>query len=342
MPTDPLAPPPSRSAHFDEAAEAWILSRYADVTAAFREPRLWTIGLRGEDQHTVRDETGRLRARDDLLEMVSPAKVANWQPQMETLADTAAAMLPRERPVDLFSEFAQPWCLTLAMVVTGADAEDRERLADLGRHVYAGTGQPQDSPLRARRVAATAELERMFEARVARMGEPTLVGVSQTMPRLMVNGWLALLRNPDQWARLRDEPELMPRAIEELMRYASIVPTLFRRAVEDLELGGATIAKGQRVHLMIGSANRDPEQFEDPNRLDVARRVAPHVTLGMGRNSCVGAALIRMASAVMTGALLRKFGEADLTGEVEWRTGSGFCWPSAVWVIGHGPHAARH
>src|SRR5436305_14554855 len=114
MSTDPLAPAPPRPAYFDEAVEAWVLSRYADVTAAFRDPRLWTIGLRGEDQHTIRDETGKLRGREDLPAMVSPTKVAKWQPQMELLAESAAAMLPRERPVGRSSELAQPWALARA------------------------------------------------------------------------------------------------------------------------------------------------------------------------------------------------------------------------------------
>ena len=333
MSPDPLSPPPPQAPYFDLSADTWILSRYADVAAAFRETRLWPIGQRGEDQHAVRDETGKLRVREDLQDLVSASRVAQWQPQMEALADSAAGHLPRGRPIDLLSEYAQPWCLTLAMSVTGAGTEDRERLSQLGSLVYAGTGQAPDSPLREEAAAARAELERLFEARVARMGEPTLVGVSQTMPRLLANGWLALLRNPGEWARLRDQPELMPRAIEELMRYASIVPALFRRAVDDVELAGVRIAKGQRVTLKVGSANRDPEQFPEPDRLDVGRRISPHVTLGMGRNSCVGAALIRMSSAATTGALLRRFGEASLTNTVDWRTGSGFCWPSAVWVI---------
>ena len=248
----------------------------------------------------------------------------------------AASRLPGDRPVDLLGEFAKPWCLALAILVTEADPGDSQRLSELGGHVYAGTGQPEDSPLRARAAAAAAELESIFEGRVARMGEPTLVGVSQTLPRLIVNGWLALVQHPAEWARLRDDPELMPRAIEELMRYASIVPALFRRAVEAVEIGGARIAAGERVHLMVGSANRDPEQFPDPDRLDVARRITGHVTLGMGRNSCVGAPLVRMAAGITTSALLESFAAADLAAPVEWRTGSGFCWPAAVWVTRRG------
>ncbi|HEY2018446.1 MAG TPA: cytochrome P450 [Bryobacteraceae bacterium] len=336
MPSDPQSPAPPRAPYFDQSAGAWVLSRYAEVTAAFREARLWPIGQRGDDQFAVRDETGRLRVRGDLLDSISPARLAEWQPAMEELADSSAARLPRDRPVDLLGEYAKPWSLALAMLVTGADAADRERLAELGSRVYAGTGQPQDSPLRTAATEAAAQLERLFDAQVARLGEPTLVGVSQTMPRLLANGWLALLRHPEQWALLRDRPELMPLAIEELFRYASIVPALFRRAVEDVELGELRIRAGERVNLMVGSANRDPDQFPEPNRLDVTRRFTAHVTLGMGRNSCVGAILIRMAAGTTTGALLRRFGGAQLSGTVEWLTGSGFCWPAAVYAMAAG------
>jgi len=98
MPTDPRSPPPPQAPYFDPAAGAWILSRQADVLAAFRETRLWPIGRRGEDQRAVRDDTGKLRVREDLLETISPAKVAQWEPQMEALARDAAARLPETVP----------------------------------------------------------------------------------------------------------------------------------------------------------------------------------------------------------------------------------------------------
>ncbi len=333
MPADPLSPPPPEAPYFDPAAGAWVLSRYADVLAAFRELRLWPIGQRGEDQHSVRDETGKLRARGEMLDAVSPAKVAPWQSQMEELAENAVRQLPRDRPVDLLGEFAQPWCLSLAMLVTGADPADREKLAALAREVFAGTGQPADSPVRARAAEATAEMERTFNARISRMGEPAMVGVSQTLPRMLANTWVALLRHPAEWARLGSRPDLMPGAVEELLRYAGIVPALFRRAVEDVELAGVRIRQGEQVHLMVASANRDPEQFPEPDRLDVTRRMSAHMTLGNGRNSCVGAMLIRMAAGVTTAALLEGFADAALAGAVEWRSGSGFCWPAAVYVV---------
>lgn len=333
MPADPLSPPPPEAPYFDPTAGAWVLSRYADVLAAFRELRLWPIGQRGEDQYSIRDDTGKLHVRGEMLDAVSPARVAPWQSQMEALAAGAIEQLPRDRPADLLAEFAQPWCLSLAILVTGADPADREKLEGLAREVFAGTGQPEDSPLRRRAAEATAELERIFHSQVARMGEPTMVGISQTLPRLLANSWVALLRHPAEWARLRQSPDLMPGAVEELLRYASIVPALFRRAVQHVELAGLRIRQGDQVHLMVASANRDPEQFPEPDRLDVTRRLTTHVTLGSGRNSCVGAMLIRMAAATTTAALLKGFPDASLADGVEWRSGSGFCWPSAVYVV---------
>ena len=95
----------------------------------------------------------------------------------------------------------------------------------------------------------------------------------------------------------------MPGAIEELLRYAGIVRRVFRRATADIDLGGVRIAEGELAVLMLASANRDPEQFPDPDRLLLARPAAGHVSLGTGRNSCVGALLIRLAASVATGAL---------------------------------------
>jgi hypothetical protein len=165
------------------------------------------------------------------------------------------------------------------------------------------------------------------------MGEPTFIAISQTTPRLLTNAWLALFRHPAEYARLRARPGLMPGAVEELLRYAGIVRRVYRRATAAVELGGAAIAEGQRAALMLGSANRDPAAFPDPDRLDVTRSFAGHVALGTGRNSCVGAAMIRMVASIATAALLRRFPVVEVEPVDQWRVGSGFCFPAAVNVV---------
>jgi cytochrome P450 len=332
MPTTPTPPAPA-AAFFDASLDAWMLSRYADVLAAFRDPRLWTTTIGGKDQTDGRDDSGKLAARGEMLEALSHPRVTEWQTHFETIAARTLALLPHDRPVDLLGEFSQPCCLRLAVMVTGVDPADASRLGQLGSAAFSGTGAVHGSEAQASAAAATAELNRYFEGAPFRMGEPTFVGISQTMARLLASGWLALLDHPEECRRLRDRPELMPGAVEELLRYAGIVPTLYRRAHAPVDIGSAHIEEGQRVFLMIASANRDPEQFPDPNRLDIARRAVNQLALGTGRNSCVGNLVIRMASAVTTGVLLRAFPRAQLVGGMPWESSASFSWPARVPVM---------
>ena len=124
----------------------------------------------------------------------------------------------------------------------------------------------------------------------------------------------------------------MSRAVEELLRYSGIIPSLFRKAGAAVDLRFAQLAAGDRVTLMIGSANRDPAQFPDPDRLDVSRRETGQLTLGIGRASCAGARLIRMAHSVGIATLLRKSERVEVVDSVRWTSGSGLTWPTSVHV----------
>jgi cytochrome P450 len=327
-----MTPPRPEAPHFDPAKNAWVLSRYPDVWAALREPHLWPVSGKREIQPETREDDGRLKQRAEMLEALSAARLEAWRPRLEALMHSALDRLPTDRAVDLFGEFTLPWGLELAMLVTGADPADSRRLADLGSRVFAATGESADAALRADAAAATAELVRIFEFGPIPMGEPAFVALSQTLPRLLANAWLALVRHPTEFACLRAHPDLMPGAIEELLRYAGIVRRVFRRATANVDLGGVRIAEGELAVLMLASANRDPEQFPDPDRLHLTRPVTSHVSLGTGRNSCVGAMLIRMAASVATGALTATFAEAQFSRVGEWRMGSGFCFPGSVYV----------
>jgi len=211
----------------------------------------------------------------------------------------------------------------------GANQGDRQRLSELGAQVFDRKDSPNGSPLQPQ---AAAELARIFEKAPIPRSEQTFMGIAKTLPRLLASGWVALLRHPDELRRLRAEPYLMPRAVEELMRYAPTVHMLSRRAMADVELDGLPIARGTQVNLMLASANRDPEKFPDPDRLDVSRRPANQAALGIGRHSCAGAVVVRMVSAVSTAALLESFHEITPTGRVEWHIGPEDCWPESAYV----------
>jgi len=327
---DPLSPPAPEPAHFRPALAGWVLSRYEDVLRALREPRLWPISPQNREPE-IGNPAEQLRVRAATSAAFSAARVADWEAQIEHVARSLIHQLPTDRPVDLLREFAQPWSLDAAAIVTGANAVDRELLADLARQVSAAAAEPSDPVLQSNAAAANAELEMHLQGGMP-MRAPAFVALSQTLPCFLANAWLALLRHPFELERLRGEPALMPRAIEELLRYAGLARSVFRRATATLNLGDVKIEEGERVTLMLASANRDPAQFSEPDRLDVRRRVGGQVALGAGPHSCVGALLIRMAAAVATQAFVQKVAAVEIAGPIEWRGGSGFRSPASLYA----------
>jgi cytochrome P450 len=129
------------------------------------------------------------------------------------------------------------------------------------------------------------------------------------------NGLLALLRHPDQLRRLRDEPGLLPTAIEELMRFDSPLQLFERTATEDVGIGGITVAAGSKIAALLGSANHDPAVFASPETLDVGRTDNPHISFGAGIHFCIGAPLARVELQASFEALLERTSSLELGGE---------------------------
>jgi pimeloyl-[acyl-carrier protein] synthase len=118
---------------------------------------------------------------------------------------------------------------------------------------------------------------------------------------------LALGRNPEQMNLLRRTPELMPRAVEEILRYDGPVQATTRRAVVEVEIGGTTIPAGTECFVVIGAANHDPAQFDDPDRFDITRDPRDNVAFGEGIHFCIGAPLARLEGAIVIGGMLERF-----------------------------------
>ena len=146
-----------------------------------------------------------------------------------------------------------------------------------------------------------------------------LIAGHETTVTLIGNGMLALLRHPDQMARLRADRSLLRGAIEEFLRYEPGGNMILRVAIEDCEVAGARIAAGSLVIGLIGAVNRDPARFEHPDRLDIGRHPNPHLTFGGGIHVCIGAALARLEAQIAFDAVLDRFGSIALHGEAQWR-----------------------
>jgi len=152
----------------------------------------------------------------------------------------------------------------------------------------------------------------------------TMVGGQETTPNLIGNGVLALLRNPDQLEKLRANLSLIPSAVEELLRYESPSQQTARLAPEDTMLGGKQIRKGHVVRAVMAAANRDPERFPDPDRLDITRQDNRHVAFGYGAHFCFGAPLARIEGQVAFEEMIRELRNWSLEGgPLVWRTNLG-------------------
>jgi cytochrome P450 len=144
-----------------------------------------------------------------------------------------------------------------------------------------------------------------------------LVAGNETTRNLIALGTLALIENPDQFRNLRDDPGLVPTAVEEMLRFTSPVASMARCATEDVEIRGHVIREGDMVVMLYGSANRDEDIFgPTAEEFDITRNPNPHIAFGCGEHSCLGAQLARLEARVMFSELLHRFPDIELTGEV--------------------------
>jgi cytochrome P450 len=142
----------------------------------------------------------------------------------------------------------------------------------------------------------------------------------ETTTHLIGNGLLALLQHPDQLQKLQARPALLASAIEEMLRYDNPVQITYRSAIEDAEIKGKLIRKGDLVNSVLGSANRDPERFSTPDHFEITRNEGRHLSFGIGIHFCIGAPLVRLEAEVVFETILRRFPKIRLAADIlEWQ-----------------------
>jgi cytochrome P450 len=329
---DSVTPPEIEAPYFDDILKAWVLSAHADILAAFRASSLSPANPNSKSVSPQNDESGRLKMRAETIDALSPTQLRLWRERLSPEVYARVQNLSVDEPVDLLTAYARPLCLSLAAMVTGIPRHDAAGLCPMAERVSAAAAEPYDPALSRGAKSANVDLRGFFHSGPETFRESGFVALSQTMPCILANAWFALIEHPEEWSLLHRQPGLMEQAVEELLRYAGLVRILIRTATADMNLNGSFILKGERIILRIIAANRDPARFSDPNRVDVTRRGAGHLSLGYGSHSCVAANLIRMAAITITQPLLERFATASPARPVAWQGGSGFRSPSSLWV----------
>jgi cytochrome P450 len=192
------------------------------------------------------------------------------------------------------------------------------------RHLIAERRANPQSDLISALIQAEAEGDKLSEDELISMIILLLAAGHETTVNLIGNGTLALLRNPDQLAQVKANPDAIKGVIEELLRYNNPVNMVTRIASEDISVGGETIARGERIFVAIAAANHDPAQFHNPGDLDVMRAENRHLGFGQGIHFCLGAPLARLEGQIALSALLRRFPDLQLAvtpDQLVWRNG---------------------
>lgn len=181
---------------------------------------------------------------------------------------------------------------------------------------------PKDDLL-TRLIQAEVEGARLTQEEILGFFQLLLLAGSETTANLINNAVLCFIENPDQLSRLRATPDLLPSAIEEVLRYRSPLQWMFRLTKRDVAVHGQTIPAGKLALAMIGSANRDPKQFHDANRFDITRDPNPHVAFGFGIHFCLGAALARLESKIALADLFERLNDLQLASNQPWEPRNG-------------------
>jgi pimeloyl-[acyl-carrier protein] synthase len=303
------------------------------------------------------DAPAHTRLRSLASSAFTPARVRVLRSHIQHIADALidAAMAAKSGQMDIIAEFAEPLPAIVTAEMLGVPIKDHRQLKDWTAVFAEMLGNFQHNPDHVPKVLrALEEMLEYFRERVRELREHpreglinslltaeingdrlteeeviansivTMVGGQETTTNLIGNGLLTLLRYPAEMQRLRDDPELIPSAVEELLRYESPSQHTARLARTDVELGGRKIRKRDAVIAVMGAANRDPERFPNPDRLDVARTDNRHLAFGWAAHFCFGAALARIEGQVSFSTILRRMPELALQqAPLRWRTNLG-------------------
>ncbi|MFR9731778.1 cytochrome P450 family protein [Saccharopolyspora sp. MS10] len=294
------------------------------------------------------DPPDHTRLRKLLARDFTVRRIAALRPRVQELVTGLLDELPTGEPLDLIERFAFPLPITVICELLGVPEGDRSRfrewtaallvpdpieqsltasreMAAFFHELFAAKRAAPGEDLISALTGASADEDRLTEEELLATAFLLIVAGHETTVNLVGNGARWLLAEPAKWAALRERPELLPDAVEEVLRYdGPLRMSTHRFTAEDVTIGGTTIPAGELVLINLTSANRDGEQFEQADELDLDRGRTGHLAFGHGLHHCLGAPLARLEGEVAFQELTRRFPGARLAaGEAELRRSRG-------------------
>jgi cytochrome P450 len=348
---------PLAKVRLSDGSTAWLVTRYADQRAVLGNPKVSAESDRpgypnpsaseGESSKIsfiLMDDPEHARLRRMVTASFTTKRVAAMRPAVQKIVDDLIDdVLAGPKPVDLVEAFALPMPSLVICELLGVPYSDHDFFQDNSKVIINRHATPDEN--RAAMGALLNYLDGLMAKKIAEPGDDLLSGLAErvkagelpredaaqmgillliagheTTANMIALGTLALLQHPDQLAQLResDDPKLVASAVEELLRYLNIPHNGRRRvALEDIEVAGQVIRAGEGLIMPNDVANRDPEAFPDPDRLDIAREARHHVAFGFGVHQCLGQPLARVELQVVYSTLYKRIPTLKLATDLD-------------------------
>jgi len=343
----------------DPATDIWLLFDHESVRGALSRPETFSSNLTAATGRPAPrwmiflDPPRHTRLRALVASAFMPRAIGSLETRIREITRELLDAVIERGEMDLAADFAVPLPLRIIAELIGMPPSDWPRLRrwsdailDLGYTIWDNAEKAEASrgyhettnemrealalwveerrasprnDLLGRLVQAEVDGERLTEDDVLDFVQMLLIAGNETTSNLIGNAMLCLLENPDELSRLESAPELLESAVEETLRYRSPVQWVFRGTARDVEVHGMRIAAGKLVFLGIGSANRDPAQFQEADRFIVSRRPNPHIAFGHGPHVCLGAALSRLEARVALSDLLARLKHIEPASGEPWK-----------------------
>ena len=334
--------------------DGWLIFDYDGVKRALNDHELFSSRVPAPRNWFIFfDPPAHSKLRGLISRAFTPKSIAAIESHIRELSGQLLAQALRQTEFDLAAEVSVPLPMKVIARMIGIPPADWERFkrwsdsmlklsyarqggeeaVQAGREFNTVTGEMNEyltemiaqrrakpeEDLLTRLIEAEMEGDRLSQEEILGFFQLLLIGGQETTTNLINNAVLCFLENPEQLSLIRSNPELLPCAIEEVLRYRSPLQWVMRAPRRDVEMHGQVIPAGKLVLPMIGSANRDPTQFIEPNRFDTRRNPNPHIAFGHGIHSCLGAALARMEARIALGDFLRLAPEFELASNDPWQ-----------------------
>lgn len=341
----------------DPDTDSWLIFDYASVRAAMHDPETFSSrvippGGGSPDWLVFNDPPRHTALRAAVMRAFTPRAIAALEPRIREISAALLAEAAAKDTVDLIADYATPLPILVIAELMGIPSVDRERFAVWSQVIvnlsYSMMGGAEAKRTAMEFFAIRPEMNAYVMALVAerrvrpgsdllstivqsevdgqRMTDDDIFGffllllsaATETTTNLIGNAVITLVEHPDQLQLLRSQRELIPSAIEEIVRFRSPGQVMFRQTTRDVEVRGQVIPANRFVLVMLGSANRDEAHIPDADRFDITRNPNPHIGFGHGIHFCLGAALARLEGRIALTDLLGEFSDIELAHDAPW------------------------